>query len=230
MKKDKNIIIFGTGEIGELAHFYFKEDSQYQVSSFVVDDEYYNTDIFLGLPVTKFSEVSQKFPAEDFNAHVALSYSKLNQVREDKYLAMKNKGYKLVSYVCSKSVRWRDLDIGDNCFILENQTIQPTVKIGNNVMIWSGNHLGHGCMIGDHTYISSHVCISGHTKIGTHCFWGVNSSTKDFITIGNSVFITMGSMVVKDIPDGSVVLDSKGSVLLENDPKAQKIKSVYFNL
>ena len=53
-------------------------------------------------------------------------------------------------------------------------TIQPNVKIGNNVMIWSGNHLGHGCNIDDHTYLSSHICISGHTNIGKRCFIGVN--------------------------------------------------------
>ena len=99
----------------------------------------------------------------------------------------------------SKSIFWPDLTIGDNCFILENQTIQPTVNIGDNVMIWSGNHLGHGCSIGNHTYISSHVCISGHTKIGESNFWGVNSSTADFVTIGDRVFVAMGAVVVNDL-------------------------------
>src|SRR3546814_4532198 len=66
--------------------------------------------------------------------HVALSYNRLNRLREDKYHSAKAAGYRLASYVCSRSVVWPDLSVGDNCFILENQTIQPTVKIGNNVM------------------------------------------------------------------------------------------------
>ena len=56
-------------------------------------------------------------------------------------------------------------------------------------MIWSGNHLGHGCNIDDHTYLSSHICISGHTKIGKRCFIGVNSHFIDFINIGDDVVI-----------------------------------------
>jgi len=106
--------------------------------------------------VVPVSELPRQYPPSDYQAHVALSYNKLNQIRKDKYLLMKGLGYRLASYVCSKSVSWPDLAIGDNCFILENQTIQPTVRIGNNVMIWSGNHLGHGCHIRDHAYLSSH--------------------------------------------------------------------------
>ena len=162
--------------------------------------------------------------------HVALSYNKLNLVRETKYNEAKKKGYSLISYISSKSVFWNDLSIGDNCFILENQTIQPKVKIGNNVMIWSGNHLGHGCEIKSHTYLSSHICISGHTIIGERCFVGVNSTFKDFIKIGDRVFVAMGALVTKDTPSDSVILGSKSSFLDKDDLLAKKIKAIYFNL
>jgi sugar O-acyltransferase (sialic acid O-acetyltransferase NeuD family) len=226
----KKIVIFGTGEIGELAHYYFQHDSEYEVVAFTADDEFIDSDTFKELPLVPFSDLSTIYPPSDYGAHVALSYSKLNQVRAEKYYAIKNLGYSLVSYVCSRSVHWPDLTIGDNCFILENQTIQPTVTIGSNVMVWSGNHLGHGSTIGDHTYISSHVCISGHTKIGMHCFFGVNSTTRDFVTIGNDVFVAMDAMVTKDIEDGSVVLGAQGTVLSQDSETAIKLKRTYFNL
>ena len=226
----KKVVIFGTGEIGELAHYFFKHDSEYQVVAFTADDDYVNSHTFNGLPLVPFSELPSKYPPDEFDAHVALSYNKLNQVRAEKYYAIKNQGYQLASYVCSKSVYWPDLTIGDNCFILENQTIQPTVKIGSNVMIWSGNHIGHGTIIKDHTYISSHVCLSGHTEIGTHCFFGVNSTTKDFVKIGNSVFVAMGAMVTKDIEDGSVVLGARGTVFTQDSSVAVKLKKKYFGL
>ena len=139
-------------------------------------------------------------------------------------------GYNLVNYISSKSIFWNDLKIGDNCFVLENQTIQPKVKIGNNVMIWSGNHLGHGCNIDDHTYLSSHICISGHTKIGKRCFIGVNSHFKDFINIGDDVVIGMGSNVNKDIDSGSLVIGSKSEILSKDNLITKKILKSYFNL
>ena len=224
------IIIFGTGEIAELAYFYFKNDHKfhYNVVAFTADDEYIEGNEFLGLTLIPVSKLRSEYPPEQFKAHVALSYSKLNKIREEKYFLLKDMGYDLVSYVCSNSVTWKDLDIGDNCFILENQTIQPTVKIGNNVMIWSGNHLGHGCEIKDHTYISSHVCISGHVKIGQRCFLGVNSAFADFIEIGDDCFVGMGANVVNNQNDGTMILCAKSNIFEKEHDLTKKIMKSYF--
>ena len=229
-EKSKKLVIFGTGEIGELAHYYFTNDSDYEVVAFTADDECVDSDTFQGLPLIPLSRLVEKYSPLKYDAHVALSFMKLNQTRAEKYYKIKELGYKLASYVCSKSVYWPDLNIGDNCFILENQTIQPTVKIGNNVMIWSGNHLGHRGVIGDHTYISSHVCIAGYVTIGTHCFIGINSTIRDFVKIGNSVFIAMDASVTKDLEDGSVALGATGEILPGDLRTAIKIKKKYFRL
>ncbi len=226
----KPVVVFGTGEIAELAHYYITHDSDLTIVAFTADKHFISSNSFLGKPLVAFEEVDTKYPPSQFDMHVAISYSKLNLVREQKYHEAKAKGYRLVNYICSKSVYWNDLSIGDNCFILENQTIQPTVKIGNNVMIWSGNHLGHGCEIKDHTYLSSHICISGHTVIGERCFIGVNATFKDFITIGNRVFIAMGALVTRDVADDAVILAPKSNILTGDDPVAVKIKKMYFNL
>jgi sugar O-acyltransferase (sialic acid O-acetyltransferase NeuD family) len=226
----KKLIIFGTGEYAELAYFYFTHDSQYEVIAFTADDEFVKESSFKNLPLIPVSKLLSLYPTDKYFAHVALSYSKLNQTRAEKYYLMKEMGYKLVSYVSSKSAYWPDLSIGDNCFILENQTIQPTVKIGNNVMIWSGNHLGHRLSVGDHTYISSHVCIAGFVKIGTHCWFGVNATIKDYVEIGNSVFVAMGASVVKNLNDGDVVFGPKSRIIESDDEISKSFKKNYFNL
>lgn len=224
----KQLVIFGSAEIAKLAYYYFSHDSDYRVVAFTVDDAYAESTQFLGLPLVPFSQVIEKYPPAQNDMHVALSYSRLNQLRQEKYEQSKASGYKLASYVCSKSVTWPDLSIGDNCFILENQTIQPTVKIGDNVMIWSGNHLGHGSVIGDHTYISSHVVISGHCKIGKRCFFGVNATVRDFCTVGDDCFITMDASITRDMSDGAVALGNPAEILDDADRRAQVIKKKYF--
>lgn len=226
----KEIVIFGTGEIAELADYYMTNDSDFEIVAFTADKEFITKETFRGRPLVAFEEIKDRYPPEKYAMHVALSYSKLNQIREQKYYMAKEAGYELVSYVCSKSVTWPDLSIGDNCLILENQTIQPTAKIGNNVMIWSGNHLGHGCEIKDHAYLSSHICISGHTVIGERCFIGVNSTFKDFIKIGDNVFVAMGAGVTQDVPDDAVVLGSKTTIFKVEEELAQKIRKNYFGI
>ena len=227
-KKNMKLLIFGTGEIGLLAKFYFDRDSNYEVVGFTADDEFVSAHSVEGLPLVPFSKLKEEFPPNEVEVHVALSYKKLNRVRADKYFAVKSLGYKLPSYVCSKSVYWDDLSIGDNCFILENQTIQPTVKIGNNVMIWSGNHIGHGAVIGDHCYISSHVVIAGHVSIGERSFLGINSAIKDFVDIGPETFVTMNASVTKNTEAGSVVLSKSNKVYKAESEEAKFLKERYF--
>ena len=226
----KEIIIFGTGEIAELAYFYFKNDPKcnFKVVAFTVDDEYVKKDKFKELPLIPLSRVTKDYPSSRFSAHVALSYQRLNQLRQSKYELMKSLGYELVSYVCSKSVYWNDLNIGDNCFILENQTIQPTVKIGDNVMIWSTNHLGHKCEIKDHAYLASGITVSGHTIIGERTFVGVNVAFKDFIDIGSDCFITMGANIIRNIPNYSTA--TSNDLFLEDHVVNKKLKKKYFNI
>ncbi len=224
------LVIFGSAEIAELALYYFSNDSGYRVVAFTVDDAFVDRDTLHGVPLVPFSQVTQRFPPAQNQMHVALSYTKLNRLRQGKYEQAKAAGYELASYVCSKSVTWPDLAAGDNCFILENQTIQPTVRIGNNVMIWSGNHLGHGSVIGDHTYIASHVVISGHCKIGQRCFFGVNATVRDFCTIGDDCFIAMDASITRNLASGTVALGASGEAFESEDRRAQIIKKKYFKL
>lgn len=231
MSDSKPLVIFGSAETAQLARFYFENDSERKVVCFTVDDAYHDGRTELdGLPLLTFSQVVDLFPPETHEMFVALSYTGLNRLREEKYHQAKDAGYSLATYVCSKSVTWPDLVVGENCFILENQTIQPTVRIGNNVMIWSGNHLGHGSIIGDHTYIASHVVISGHCRIGQRCFLGVNATIKDFTIVGNDCFITMDASVVRDMEDGAVALGHAGEILPDDDRRARIIKKKYFKL
>lgn len=230
MPKRKPLVIFGSAEIAALAKYYFDLDSDYRVVAFTVDDEFVKSESFEGLPLVPFSEVATVCPPDDHEMFVGLSYQKLNQLRETKYTQARAAGYRLASYVCSRAVTWPDLAIGDNGFVLENQTIQPMVKIGNDVMIWSGNHIGHGSAIGDHTYIASHVVISGHCRIGKRCFLGVNATVRDFCTIGDDCFIAMDASVTRDVEAGSVVLGQSGKVLAPDDRRARAIKRSFFRL
>jgi acetyltransferase-like isoleucine patch superfamily enzyme len=93
--------------------------------------------------------------------------------------------------------------IGDNCFILEDNTIQPFVTIGSNVTMWSGNHIGHHSIIKDHSFIASHVVVSGGVEIGEECFIGVNATLRDHIKVGDKCVIGAGALLLSDAePEG----------------------------
>ena len=161
----KPLVIFGTGDIAQLAHYYFSTDSDYQVVAFTVDAAFATEGRLLGLPVVPFEQVTDHYPSQTYELFVALSYAKLNEVRKSKYLAAKAMGYRLASYVSSRASILNQGQIGENCFVLEDNTIQPFAAIGNNVTLWSGNHIGHHSIIHNHCFIASHVVVSGGWRL-----------------------------------------------------------------
>lgn len=200
---NKPLIIFGSGQIAELAHYYFTTDSDHEVVAFCVDAAYLEYPVFCGLPVVPFEEVSERFPAATHSMFIALSYSKLNQIRKEKYFSAKALGYTLTRYISSQATILNDSRIGENCFILEDNTVQPFVSIGDNVTLWSGNHIGHHSIIKDHTFLASQIVVSGGVTIGEQCFVGVNATLRDHITIGDRCVIGAGTLLLADAePDG----------------------------
>ena len=194
----KPLLIFGSGDLAQLAHYYFSRDSGYEVVAFTLDGEYIDSDECCGLPLVAFEQISDRYAPAGHTLFVALSYSKLNQLRKDKYLAAKSLGYASTSYISSRASLLNDGRIGDNCFILEDNTIQPFVTIGNNVTLWSGNHIGHHSTIKDHSFIASHVVVSGGVEIGEQCFIGVNATLRDHIKIGDRCVIGAGALMLAD--------------------------------
>lgn len=205
----KKLVIFGVGNIGEIAHFYFASDTDYEVTAFTVDSSFIKEDHFCGCPVVAFEEIVTTFPPEDYDMFVALSYTKINALRRDKYLAAKKFGYTMPSYISSRATVLNEGRIGENCFIFEDNTIQPFVSIGNNVVLWSGNHIGHHSIIRDHCFIASHVVISGGVDVGEQSFIGVNATLRDHIVIGERCVVGAGALMLKDAEPEGVYLGTE---------------------
>lgn len=203
------LLIFGAGDIARLAHHYFMRDSDHEVVAFTVDAQYRQADTFLDLPLVPFEEVTGSYPPAECKMFVALSYAKMNKLRAQKYDQAKHCGYELVSYVSSRCSFLTDHPIGDNCFILEDNTIQPFVKIGNNVTLWSGNHIGHDAVIEDHCFLASHIVVSGNVRIRNNCFIGVNATLRNSITIAPETLIGAGAIIMKDTVEQGVYLPER---------------------
>src|SRR6185369_6044378 len=113
------LIIFGAGDIARLADHYFSSDSEHEVVAFTVDPEYRRGDTFLKRPLLAFDDAVVRYPPADYKMFVALSYTRMNQVRAEKYHQAKASGYELVSYISSRCSFLTDIPAGDNCLILE---------------------------------------------------------------------------------------------------------------
>ncbi len=208
-KVNRQIIIIGNTSNAKLAHYYFNNDSEYDVVAFAVESEYVTSENFLDLPLVSLESICDVFPPDKYSAFVAVGYTEMNQLRERLYNKVKELGYQLPNYISSKSSFLTEENIGDNNLILEDNTIQPFVRIGSNNVFWSGNHIGHDAVIEDHCFITSHVVISGFTCIGSNSFLGVNSTLRDDIKIAPFSLIGAGASINGDTQEGDVLLSPK---------------------
>lgn len=192
-----SVIIFGVRANAQLAHYYLTHDSSYSVVAFTVDREWLPDDRqFCGLPVIPFDEIERHYGADDVRFLAPLTAAGMNRARARIFERIIERGYRCISYVSSRATVLSEA-IGDNCFILEDNTIQPFVEIGDNVVLWSGNHVGHHSRIGDHAFVTSHAVISGHCDIGSYSFLGVNCTLRDGLTIAEGTLVAMGACVTK---------------------------------
>jgi sugar O-acyltransferase (sialic acid O-acetyltransferase NeuD family) len=206
------LVIFGAGDIARLADVYFTSDSEHDVAAFTVDSEYRTADTFLGRPLVAADQVAELYPPAEYLMFVALSYTKMNRLRAQKYDAMRAAGYRLASYVSSRCTYLSQTPPGENCLILEDNTIQPFVTIGSNVTLWSGNHIGHDSTIDDHCFISSHVVVSGHVRVRSYCFIGVNATLRNSIEIAPGTLIGAGAVIMKDTRENGVYLPQRAEL------------------
>jgi sugar O-acyltransferase (sialic acid O-acetyltransferase NeuD family) len=209
MANSKQLIIVGDSAFAEVAYEYFTHDSDYQVVAFSVERAYRNRETLFGLDVVPLEELDAHYSPTDHDVFVAIVYTQLNRLRVRLCQSVKTKGYKLARYVSSKAFVWHNVTLGENCFVFEDNTVQPFVKIGDNVVLWSGNHIGHHSVIRDNVFISSHVVISGFVDVGENGFLGVNAAIGNNLKIAKDNWIGPGVTITKDTEPGNMFVREK---------------------
>lgn len=218
--KDRALVIVGDSAYAEIAAEYFDAESTYEVVAFAVESPYLQRTELLGRPVCSFEDIETRYPPHQVDIHVAVVYTQLNRLRARLAGAAKAKGYRLASFVSPRAQVWRNAKVGEHCFIFEHNTVQPFVEIGRNVVLWSGNHIGHHSVIEDNCFVSSQVVISGFCRVGRNSFLGVNSSIANNVTIGADNWIGPQVALMKDT--------AAGSLYRTEQPEPAKVSSLRF--
>jgi len=96
------------------------------------------------------------------------------------------------------------VEIGNNCifreFITVNASTAGTTRIGSDVVMLRGSHVGHDAIIEDFANLSCNVLIGGHTKIGRGANIGLSAVIHQFRVIGAYAMIGMNATVTRNTP------------------------------
>jgi sugar O-acyltransferase (sialic acid O-acetyltransferase NeuD family) len=208
--KDRKLILLGDSAFAEVAFEYFQHDSPYEVVAFAVERAYLKRPELFGRPVVALEDLPARYAPKDHSFYAAVVYTQLNRLRARLYRMATAMGYAPASYVSPRAFVWRNVKLGEHCFVFENNVLQPFVRVGDNVVLWSGNHIGHHSTVGDHCFVSSHVVVSGFCDVGANCFLGVNATLGNNVAVGPDCLLGAGVVVTKDVPADTIVKGPAG--------------------
>jgi sugar O-acyltransferase (sialic acid O-acetyltransferase NeuD family) len=200
----RGLVIVGDSSFAEVACELFDEEGKYEVAAFAVHEAFRKRDSLLGRPLYSLENIAANCPPETHDAFVALTYRELNRARARICAEMKERGFALATYISRHAFVWRNVEVGENTFIFENNVVQPFCTVGNNVILWSGNHVGHHSTIEDNVFMASHIVVSGHCRVGRNSFIGVNATLADQVTVAADNWIGPGTLVTKDTEEGAM--------------------------
>jgi acetyltransferase-like isoleucine patch superfamily enzyme len=199
-----DVVIFGVGQIAEIAKVYLDRFGEDRVVGFTVDEAFSTGPEFRGLPVVAWERLESRFPPGSVELLGPLSYQRLNEFRRDRHNEGKARGYAFASFIHPSTHNLAE-SVGENCFILENCTLQPCVRIGDGVMIWSASHIGHHSVVADFCFLSAQIGLASGVRIGEGCFIGGQAGIENGVTVGAASYIDARARIRRDVPPESVV-------------------------
>lgn len=207
------VVLYGNGPMARSVYYSFTHDSPYEVVGFTVDKEVMREETLFDLPVIPFEGVEDVFSPHEYQMFIAVGYIQVNQLRAQRYLDAKRKGYEFVSIVDPRALVDENMKLGENCAIGVNAVIDSSVTIGNNVIVGAGSFVGHDTLIGDHCFIGDHVAIAGSVSIGEYSFLGTNCTIRNKITIARESVIGAGAVILKDTKEREVYIAAQAELL-----------------
>ena len=213
----KKVIVFGTNKLSELMFYYLTHDSRYELAAFSVDDDYYDKDEFMGLPVIRSSVLKEKYPPGEYGIIMTVGYSSMNELRKNKFAAFKAQGYTIETY-CHPSAVILTEQIGEGCIILENCTIGAYCVLGKSNILYSSTTIAHHTQVGDFNFFSVECAVAGDVRIKDNCFFGVNCTVRDGVNAEDYTLVGAGAYISRDTekygvytPARTVKLDRKST-------------------
>src|SRR5260370_36075042 len=119
----REVVIFGDGQIAEVAHYYLTEEGGRTVAAFTVDRQFRRAETMLGLPVVDFEDVQQAYSPEAYDMFIAVSFRQVNKLREATFNEAQAKSYSLTSNVSPRQIVWSGFESNPNTIIIEANVI-----------------------------------------------------------------------------------------------------------
>lgn len=195
--KDKKIVVFGLGVFSALMTEYIDRFTSWEIAAYCVDREYIPENPDTAKPVVVFEELAQLYPPTEYDAFIAIGYAQMGDIRERAFCQLKELGYFVRNFVHPSALCYADA-MGEGNIVLENAVLGMKSTVGNCNLIWNSCNLSHECKIGSFNTLGVMTGFGGCSTVGDHCFFGINCTIKDHLSISDYTLVGAGAYLAHD--------------------------------
>ncbi|MDY6931337.1 MAG: acetyltransferase [Halobacteriota archaeon] len=215
-------LIYGACPLGRSIMRTLEDEGKYEIVG-IIDDfkekglKYHNL-VVLG----DFSSLTQLKEEGVDSIFSGIGYSNM-RLRGELFNRIKKMGFKTPNVIHSSAIIDKSAILGSGIDIFAGAIVDNDAKISDNVLIHIGSTVAHDVIIHNNVFVSANATIAGFVEIHEESFIGAGSSIKDQIKIGRNVIVGLGAVVIKDVPDNTVVAGVPARIIRENFEKIQPI-------
>lgn len=169
-----------------------------------------------GCEMLPFRDLTEKYPPSEIQIVIGMGEP---AYKDRVWEKVRKQGYSLATVIHPDAEISPSARIGEGVVVRKGSLISADSTVGDNVIIQSYVIIGHDTKIGNHCQISSFTDVAGHCVVGDRVFMGIGSGIKENTTIGSDAVVSMGAMVMKDLPESVVAMGNPARVIKENTEK-----------
>ncbi len=210
----ENLVIVGLSKTASHVYSFVKDYNLFNVIGFAVNEQYRNTQEFMGLKVYSLEKLKDELGHKDFSVFVAMLWNHLNRDRKTVYEYCKSKNYKMANLI-SPLASIRSEIKGDNCWIHDYVVIQQNSHIESDVAIMAGSLIGANTKVGAHCFFGAHSLLGGGSTVGEQSFIGLSSTVFDDTMIGKKCIVGACTAVKRNMPDFSKYVTPSDNIVIK---------------
>lgn len=205
-------IILGAGTYGRVFAEYLKEINNFKIIGFLDDDSSKVGQEFNGIRV--IGKIGDFHDIQGLNIQAIFAPIGNNNNRLKLINKIREHGYKAPSFIHHFTSIPSSVKLTGTVYILPGTVIMPNAEIFDSTMISMGVNIGHDTIIREGCFLANGVNIGGSIEIHDKVFVGMSACIMTGVkSIGQNSIIGAGAVVIRDVPNGAVVIGNPAKIL-----------------